>query len=119
MSFGVISVGLLSLDRNYLVFTCNQFSGTAVETKFIRVSKSELYGKIQDTPRTEDTPIYARSPYVLYKWSCYGSNKKRNLPDEAESIAQMKERALGFLRYVQENRKGNAIFGILKGLFCR
>jgi GDPmannose 4,6-dehydratase len=40
---------------------------TGVETKFYQASTSELYGKAQETPQTENTPFYPRSPYGVAK----------------------------------------------------
>ena len=40
---------------------------TGVETKFYQASTSELYGKVQETPQTENTPFYPRSPYGVAK----------------------------------------------------
>ncbi|PCH92128.1 MAG: GDP-mannose 4,6-dehydratase [Bacteroidetes bacterium] len=37
------------------------------QTKFYQASTSELYGKIQETPQTETTPFYPRSPYGAAK----------------------------------------------------
>ena len=37
------------------------------KTKFYQASTSELYGKIQETPQTETTPFYPRSPYGVAK----------------------------------------------------
>jgi GDPmannose 4,6-dehydratase len=40
---------------------------TGVETKFYQASTSELYGKVQTIPQTEETPFYPRSPYGVAK----------------------------------------------------
>jgi len=40
---------------------------TSVETKFYQASTSELFGKVQETPQTEKTPFYPRSPYGVAK----------------------------------------------------
>ncbi|HIO72460.1 MAG TPA: GDP-mannose 4,6-dehydratase [Flavobacteriales bacterium] len=37
------------------------------KTKFYQASTSELYGKVQETPQTEATPFYPRSPYGVAK----------------------------------------------------
>jgi GDPmannose 4,6-dehydratase len=42
-----------------------------VETKFYQASTSELYGKAQETPQTENTPFYPRSPYGVAKLYAY------------------------------------------------
>lgn len=33
------------------------------QVKFYQASTSELYGKVVETPQTETTPFYPRSPY--------------------------------------------------------
>jgi GDPmannose 4,6-dehydratase len=40
---------------------------TGIKTKFYQASTSELYGKVQETPQTEKTPFYPRSPYGVAK----------------------------------------------------
>src|ERR1039458_5918862 len=37
--------------------------GLEKTTRFYQASTSELYGKVQETPQTETTPFYPRSPY--------------------------------------------------------
>jgi GDPmannose 4,6-dehydratase len=37
------------------------------KTRFYQASTSELYGKVQETPQTEKTPFYPRSPYGVAK----------------------------------------------------
>jgi len=37
------------------------------KTKFYQASTSELYGLVQETPQTEKTPFYPRSPYACAK----------------------------------------------------
>lgn len=37
------------------------------KTRFYQASTSELYGKVQETPQTETTPFYPRSPYAAAK----------------------------------------------------
>ncbi len=44
---------------------------TGVKTKFYQASSSELYGKVQETPQTENTPFYPRSPYAAAKLYSY------------------------------------------------
>jgi len=41
--------------------------GLQETTKFYQASTSELYGKVQETPQTETTPFYPRSPYAVAK----------------------------------------------------
>ncbi len=44
---------------------------TGVETKYYQASTSELYGKVQEIPQTENTPFYPRSPYAAAKLYAY------------------------------------------------
>jgi GDPmannose 4,6-dehydratase len=39
--------------------------------KFYQASTSELYGKVQETPQSETTPFYPRSPYGVAKLYAY------------------------------------------------
>ena len=41
--------------------------GLTNKTKFYQASTSELYGLVQETPQTENTPFYPRSPYGVAK----------------------------------------------------
>jgi len=40
-------------------------------TRFYQASTSELYGKVQETPQSERTPFYPRSPYAAAKLYAY------------------------------------------------
>ena len=42
-------------------------SGLMEKTRFYQASTSELYGKVVETPQTETTPFYPRSPYGVAK----------------------------------------------------
>ncbi len=48
--------------------------GLSGKTRFYQASTSEMYGKVQETPQTETTPFYPRSPYGAAKvyayWIC-------------------------------------------------
>ncbi len=44
-------------------------------TKFYQASTSELYGKVQTVPQTEETPFYPRSPYGVAKLYAYWITK--------------------------------------------
>lgn len=44
---------------------------TKIKTKFYQASTSELYGKVAETPQTEKTPFYPRSPYACAKLYSY------------------------------------------------
>lgn len=41
--------------------------GMEKKTRFYQASTSELYGKVQQTPQSETTPFYPRSPYAAAK----------------------------------------------------
>ncbi|MDU2359704.1 MAG: GDP-mannose 4,6-dehydratase, partial [Campylobacter concisus] len=41
--------------------------GLEKKTKIYQASTSELYGKVQETPQSETTPFYPRSPYAVAK----------------------------------------------------
>jgi len=41
--------------------------GLSEKTRFYQASTSELYGKVQETPQSEKTPFYPRSPYGVAK----------------------------------------------------
>ena len=42
-----------------------------LRAKFYQASSSELYGKVRETPQTERTPFYPRSPYAAAKAYAY------------------------------------------------
>ena len=42
-----------------------------IRPKFYQASSSELYGKVLETPQTEKTPFYPRSPYACAKAYAY------------------------------------------------
>ncbi|MBA2728194.1 MAG: GDP-mannose 4,6-dehydratase, partial [Parachlamydiaceae bacterium] len=44
-----------------------RIAGLEKKTKFYQASTSELYGLVQETPQTEKTPFYPRSPYGVAK----------------------------------------------------
>ncbi len=41
------------------------------KTRFYQASTSELFGKVRETPQTENTPFYPRSPYACAKLYAY------------------------------------------------
>ena len=53
------------------------------KTKFYQASTSELYGLVQETPQTEKTPFYPRSPYGIAKlyayWTTINYRERYNL----------------------------------------
>lgn len=44
---------------------------TGIPTRFYQASTSELYGKVQQIPQSENTPFYPRSPYAVAKLYAY------------------------------------------------
>ena len=48
-----------------------RFLGLEKTTKFYQAATSELYGLVQETPQTEVTPFYPRSPYAVAKLYAY------------------------------------------------
>ena len=48
-----------------------RFLGLEKKTRFYQASTSELYGLVQETPQTEATPCYPRSPYAVAKLYAY------------------------------------------------
>lgn len=48
-----------------------RFLGMGDSCRFYQASTSELYGLVQETPQTETTPFYPRSPYAVAKLYAY------------------------------------------------
>ena len=48
-----------------------RFLGLENQTKYYQASTSELYGLVQESPQTEKTPFYPRSPYAVSKLFSY------------------------------------------------
>ena len=48
-----------------------RFLGMEKTTRFYQASTSELYGLVRETPQTEKTPCYPRSPYAVAKLYAY------------------------------------------------
>jgi GDPmannose 4,6-dehydratase len=44
---------------------------TQIKAKFYQASSSEMYGKVRETPQSETTPFYPRSPYAAAKVYSY------------------------------------------------
>ena len=44
---------------------------TGVDARYYQASSSEMYGKVQEVPQTENTPFYPRSPYGCAKVYAY------------------------------------------------
>lgn len=45
--------------------------GLEKDVRFYQASTSELFGEVQETPQTEETPFYPRSPYAVAKLYAY------------------------------------------------
>lgn len=60
-----------------------RIAGLEQKTRFYQASTSELYGLVQDTPQTEKTPFYPRSPYAAAKlyayWICVNYREAYNM----------------------------------------
>jgi len=60
-----------------------RIAGLEHKTRFYQASTSELYGKVQQVPQTEDTPFYPRSPYGVAKlyayWICVNYRESYNM----------------------------------------
>ena len=52
-----------------------RFNNLEKKTKFYQASTSELYGLVQETPQSEKTPFYPRSPYGVAKLYGYWITK--------------------------------------------
>ncbi|MCV3403218.1 MULTISPECIES: GDP-mannose 4,6-dehydratase [unclassified Campylobacter] len=48
-----------------------RFLNLIQKTKIYQASTSELFGKVQETPQSEKTPFYPRSPYAVAKMYAY------------------------------------------------
>jgi GDPmannose 4,6-dehydratase len=48
---------------------------TELDCKFYQASSSEMYGKAVETPQTERTPFYPRSPYACAKAFAFGATR--------------------------------------------
>jgi GDPmannose 4,6-dehydratase len=48
-----------------------RFLGFEKKTRFYQASTSELYGDVRESPQTETTPFYPRSPYGVAKMYAY------------------------------------------------
>lgn len=61
------SVGLGTLR----LLECIRILDLKKTTKFYQASSSELYGDVRETPQSETTPFYPRSPYAIAKLYAY------------------------------------------------
>ena len=48
-----------------------RISGLENKIRYYQASTSELYGEVKETPQSEDTPFYPRSPYAVAKLYAY------------------------------------------------
>ncbi len=48
-----------------------RIAGLEKKTRYYQASTSELYGLVQESPQTEKTPFYPRSPYAVAKLYAY------------------------------------------------
>jgi GDPmannose 4,6-dehydratase len=64
----------------YLLEAIREFSP---KTRFYQASTSEMFGKVQEIPQTENTPFYPRSPYGVAKlmahWMCTNYRESFNV----------------------------------------
>jgi GDPmannose 4,6-dehydratase len=64
----VTGLGVLRMLEAIKIYTKDDMG----KVKFYQASSSEMFGKVQETPQTETTKFYPRSPYGVAK--CYGHN---------------------------------------------
>ena len=69
------------------------------ETRFYQASSSEMFGKVRETPQTESTPFYPRSPYGVAK--AYGHHITVNYRESYDLFA-----ASGILFNHESPRRG-------------
>jgi GDPmannose 4,6-dehydratase len=61
------------------------------KTRFYQASTSELYGLVKETPQTESTPFYPRSPYGVAKlYACNGILFNHESPTRGETFVSRK-----------------------------
>jgi len=64
----------------YILEAIREFSP---KTRLYQASTSEMFGKVQETPQTEKTPFYPRSPYGISKlmahWACVNYSESFNV----------------------------------------
>ena len=60
-TFEINTIGTLNL------LECIRQLGIHDRCKFYQASTSEMFGKVQEVPQTENTPLYPRSPYGVSK----------------------------------------------------
>jgi GDPmannose 4,6-dehydratase len=72
---------------------------TCPEARFYQASSSEMFGKVRETPQTESTPFYPRSPYGVAK--VYGHHITVNYRESYDLFA-----ASGILFNHESERRG-------------
>ena len=62
-----------TVDANFTgtVRLLEAIRGAGIQTRFYQASSSEMYGKVRETPQTEKTPFYPRSPYAVSKVAAF------------------------------------------------
>lgn len=64
-TFDINTIGTLNL------LECILKLNIVKNTKFYQASTSEMFGKVQEVPQTENTPFYPRSPYGVSKLAAH------------------------------------------------
>jgi GDPmannose 4,6-dehydratase len=77
----VTGLGVLRMLEAIKIYTKDNMS----RIKFYQASSSEMFGKVQETPQTETTKFYPRSPYGVAK--CYGHNITVNYRESYDAFA--------------------------------
>jgi GDPmannose 4,6-dehydratase len=76
ISFNVpVSTGDINALGIMRIIDCVRTLNLDLDTKIYQASTSELFGKVQETPQTETTPFYPRSPYGVSKLYAYWAIK--------------------------------------------
>lgn len=97
-----------------------RITGMVKNTKFYQASTSELYGKVLETPQTEATPFYPRSPYAVAKmyahwitknyresydmFACSGILFNHSSPRRGENFI-LRKITLGVAKYLKDNKE--------------
>jgi len=61
----------INTNINGTHFILSALKNKAPKCKFYFAASSEMFGKVRETPQTEDTPFYPRSPYGISKVAGY------------------------------------------------
>jgi GDPmannose 4,6-dehydratase len=70
---------------NGTLFVLDALRNTAPDCKFYFAGSSEMFGKVRDTPQTEETPFHPRSPYGISKSA--GFDITRNFRESYDMFA--------------------------------